>query len=133
MQHVRCRCRYGKVIFHAKLHTRCRAARGVECVPKRVEISTLALQGLYGELDRAALENTARAQVEAKRQKAADNAAERAKGLVDGMMHHPAVQKFAHEGGAADVERALREGIARNRLFISMSKKMADDDDEWSD
>lgn len=48
---------YGKVVIHAKLHTGCRSAVGVECVAKRVEISTLALQGLYGELDRGRLAN----------------------------------------------------------------------------
>lgn len=48
---------YGKVVLHAKLHTGCRSAVGVECVAKRAEISTLALQGLYGELDRAKLAN----------------------------------------------------------------------------
>lgn len=46
---------YGKVVFHAKLHTGCRAAVGVECVAKRVEISTQVQQGLYSELDRARL------------------------------------------------------------------------------
>jgi len=48
---------YGKVIFHAKILTGCRRATGVECVAKRAEISTLALQGLYGELDRTKLDN----------------------------------------------------------------------------
>ena len=46
---------YGKVIFHAKLNTGCRSAIGIECVAKRAEISTHALQGLYGELDRERL------------------------------------------------------------------------------
>ena len=46
---------YGKVVIHAKLHTGCRSSVGVECVAKRAEISTLALQGLYGELDRGKL------------------------------------------------------------------------------
>lgn len=46
---------YGKVVIHAKLNTGCRSAVGIECVAKRVEISTYALQGLYGELDRAKL------------------------------------------------------------------------------
>ena len=35
---------YGKVVLHAKLHSGCRAAVGVECVAKRAEIATLALQ-----------------------------------------------------------------------------------------
>ncbi len=48
---------YGKMPIHAKLATGCRSAHGIECVPKRVEISALALQGLYGELDRAALDD----------------------------------------------------------------------------
>ena len=48
---------YGKVVFHAKMHTGCRCAVGVECVAKRVEISTMVLQGLYGELDRGRLDN----------------------------------------------------------------------------
>ncbi len=38
-----------------KLLTRCRSALGVECVAKRHEISNLALQGLYSELDRERL------------------------------------------------------------------------------
>ena len=46
---------YGKVVFHAKMYSGCRCAVGVECVAKRAELSTLALQGLYGELDRDAL------------------------------------------------------------------------------
>ena len=40
------------MVFHAKLNTSCRCAVGIECVAKRAEISTLALQGLYGELNR---------------------------------------------------------------------------------
>ena len=48
---------YGKVCVHAKLSTLCRQAHGVECVANRVEISNLALQGLFGELDRAALDD----------------------------------------------------------------------------
>ena len=48
---------YGKVVFHAKLHTSCRCSVGVECVAKRVEISTQALQGLYSELDRSRLDD----------------------------------------------------------------------------
>ena len=43
--------------FHAKLLTGCRVSRGIECVPKRVEISQLSLQGLYSELDRSAVNN----------------------------------------------------------------------------
>jgi len=46
---------YGKVVMHAKLNLGCRCAVGIECVAKRVEISIGALQGLYGELDRAQL------------------------------------------------------------------------------
>jgi len=48
---------YGKVVFHVKLLTGCRCATGLECVAKRAEISTLALQGLYGELDRSMLDD----------------------------------------------------------------------------
>mmetsp|Transcript_41291 Transcript_41291/g.133227 ORF Transcript_41291/g.133227 Transcript_41291/m.133227 type:complete len:267 (-) Transcript_41291:33-833(-) len=48
---------YGKVVVHAKLLSRCRAAHGLECVRSRVEISNLTLQGLYGELDRKALDD----------------------------------------------------------------------------
>lgn len=44
-----------QVVFHAKMAVGCRSAVGVECVKKRVEISNLSLQGLYGELDRAKL------------------------------------------------------------------------------
>jgi len=47
--------RYAQVVVHAKLHTGCRSAVGVECVAKRVEISNTALQGLYCELDRERL------------------------------------------------------------------------------
>ena len=46
-----------QVVIHAKLNTGCRCAIGIECVAKRVEISTIALQGLYGELDREMLAN----------------------------------------------------------------------------
>ena len=46
-----------QVVIHAKLLTGCRAAVGLECVAKRVEISNTALQGLYCELDRAKLAN----------------------------------------------------------------------------
>ena len=48
---------YGKVVLHAKLAVGCRHCHGIECVPKRVEISNGALQGLFSELDRAALAN----------------------------------------------------------------------------
>uniref|UniRef100_A0A7S3BPB9 DOT1 domain-containing protein n=1 Tax=Haptolina ericina TaxID=156174 RepID=A0A7S3BPB9_9EUKA len=48
---------YGKVIFHVKLLTGCRRVTGIECVAKRAEISTLAHQGLYGELDRSRLDD----------------------------------------------------------------------------
>ena len=48
---------YGKVVLHVKMMAGCRAVHGIECVPKRVEISTLALQGSYGELDRASLDD----------------------------------------------------------------------------
>ena len=48
-------CHTWQVCFHAKLNTNCRCAVGIECVAKRVEISTNVLQGLYGELDRARL------------------------------------------------------------------------------
>jgi len=45
------------VVFHAKLLTSCRAAVGLECVPKRDEIANISLQGLFSELDRAAVDD----------------------------------------------------------------------------
>ena len=48
---------YGKVVFHAKLLTSCRAAVGYECVPKRDEIANISLQGLFSELDRASVDD----------------------------------------------------------------------------
>ena len=48
---------YGKIPIHAKILSQCRSSYGIECVAKRVEVATLALQGLYGELDRSALDD----------------------------------------------------------------------------
>jgi hypothetical protein len=120
------------------------------------------LRGFVCDLQRAARENGAREEAEARRRKHAEEAGARAaerrehdlatrgdaasgggglKGLVDGMMAHPAVQKApAPTGGGEAVERALREGIARIRVAQGVRATLSgrsgwddEDDDAWDD